>query len=193
MGLILANDFTDRAKLLRHLNPDDVISGDGFTTGKSSEGFLPVGNIFVIPSDVSSFVKAIDLELAVNSKLRQHANMTLAIWDIEELFKQTRDREATRWMHLDQEIKLPVNKGMLPERTMMLSGTPDGTVFSGIPKRIMATGFLNWLAGGWGTPLKQQVIEEYIDSAIKDGNYLKPGDEVVIQVDKMGVIRSKIQ
>ncbi len=193
MGLILANDFTDRATLLRHLNPDDVISGDGFTTGKSREGFLPVGNMLVIPSDLRSFANAIELKLAVNGKLRQRSSMELAIWDIDELFKQIQARQATRWMHLDQQIGLPIQNGMLPARTLILAGTPDGTVFSGITKRTMAAGLLNWMLGGWGIPLKQQVIQQYIKAASAQGQYLHSGDEVVIQVDRLGVVRSRIQ
>ncbi|MBI2422235.1 MAG: fumarylacetoacetate hydrolase family protein [Candidatus Hydrogenedentes bacterium] len=89
MGLLLANDFTDRATLMRHVNPSDVTTGDGFATGKSAEGYLPVGNLFVIPKDLESFTANIDLKLAVNGALRQSGRMTLAVWDLPELLRQT--------------------------------------------------------------------------------------------------------
>jgi 2,4-diketo-3-deoxy-L-fuconate hydrolase len=193
MGLILTNDFTDRAKLLRHLNPDDIVSGDGFTTGKSAPGFLPVGNLFVIPRDLKSFANSIELNLSVNDKLRQSASMELAIWDIDELFRQIQSRQETRWMHLGNQIGLPVQDGKLPGRTLILSGTPAGTVFSGISTRTMARGALRWVAGGWGKSIKQQVIEQYINAANGQGHYLQPGDEVTIQVNKLGRIQTDIR
>src|SRR5690606_22140990 len=32
-GLLLCNDYTDRARLMRHIDPRDITSGTGFTTG----------------------------------------------------------------------------------------------------------------------------------------------------------------
>jgi 2,4-didehydro-3-deoxy-L-rhamnonate hydrolase len=193
MGIILANDFTDRATLLRLINTDDVTSGDGFATGKGGEGYLPVGNLFVIPRNFETFVADIDLKLAVNGKLRQQAPMTLAIWDIHELFRQIKSRQATRWSHKGEEIGLPLSNGAIPARTLILAGTPDGTVFAGIPKRTMAAGALRWLAGGWGKPLPQHVIERYIKSAKKKGNFLQPGDAVSIHVDNMGTLINAVE
>jgi len=43
VGLILVNDYTDRAKLLELVDTDDVASGDGFTTAKSAPGYCPWG------------------------------------------------------------------------------------------------------------------------------------------------------
>ncbi len=193
MGLILSNDFTDRAKLLRHLNPDDVTSGDGFTTGKSAEGYLPVGNLFVIPRDLRRFVKSIVIELAVNGQLRQSAPMTLAIWDIDELFRQIQANENKRWEHLGAQVGLPVHDGVLPARTLILSGTPDGTVFSGISNRTMAAGVLRWAAGGWDQALASQVIERYIDRSEKKQTFLQPGDQVVLRAERMGFAKSAIE
>ncbi len=55
LGFIACNDFTDRETLLRRVNTADVASGDGFTTAKSFPGYLPVGNLFVIPRDYHAF------------------------------------------------------------------------------------------------------------------------------------------
>src|SRR5882724_1165269 len=56
VGLVLANELTDRETLLRHVDPWNPTSGAGFTTGKSFPGFLPVGALFVVPRDVRTFV-----------------------------------------------------------------------------------------------------------------------------------------
>jgi 2,4-didehydro-3-deoxy-L-rhamnonate hydrolase len=192
MGLILANDFTDRAALMRHINTDDVTSGDGFTTGKSAPGYLPVGNLFVIPRDLHAFVAATDLSLAVNGRLRQRAPMTLAIWDIHELLRQTQARTGVRWDHHGEQVGLPIVDGAVPARTLILAGTPDGTIFQGVPRAAMARGLLRWLAFGWNRPLTDRVIESTIRGARKQGNYLQPGDRVLIRVDRLGTIETLI-
>lgn len=192
MGIVLTNDFTNRAALLRNVNPDDVTSGEGFTTGKSADGYLPVGNLFVIPRDLESFVEGIDLTLSVNGGLRQHANMTLAIWDVDELMRQIETRAEARWDYNGEKVGLPVEDGAVPARTLILAGTPEGTVFSGIPRGAMAGGVARWVAGGWSRPMTDHVIESYIASARSAGGYLQPGDVVRIQVDRMGVIETPI-
>jgi 2-keto-4-pentenoate hydratase/2-oxohepta-3-ene-1,7-dioic acid hydratase in catechol pathway len=192
MGLILANDFTDRAKLMRHLNPDDVTSGDGFTTGKSAEGYLPVGNLFVIPRDLRAFVADTAIELAVNGELRQSAPMTLAIWDIDELFRQTQAWADVRWEYQGERVGLPLKNGAVPARTLILAGTPDGTVFAGLSNRTMALGVVNWIAGGWENSMVDNVIETYIAGAEKKQNFLQPGDEVRIYAERMGTIVSNV-
>lgn len=53
MGLVVANDYTDRATLLRHVDVWDPASGKGFTTGKSRPGYLPVGDLLVVPRDLA--------------------------------------------------------------------------------------------------------------------------------------------
>jgi len=192
MGLILVNDFTDRAALLRNANPADVTSGDGFTTGKSAEGYLPVGNLFVIPRELESFVEGVELSLSVNGELRQKGGMTLAIWDIRELLRQIHLRQDARWLHLGKEVRLPVDQSAIPERTMILAGTPAGTVFAGISKSTMARGLLKWLAGGWGKPIAHHVVEGYIADAKAGGGFLKAGDHVDIHVERLGTIETTI-
>ncbi len=192
MGLIAVNDFTNRAALLRHVNPDDVTSGDGFTTGKSAPGYLPVGNLFVIPRDLEAFASALNLRLAVNEELRQQANMTLAIWDIAELLRQTDARKDARWDYNGETAQLPVVNGAIPARTLILAGTPAGTVFDGIPKSAMASGLLHWVAGGWGKPVTDHVIESYIATEKKNDRYLKPGDTVSIHIDRLGTLTTEI-
>lgn len=192
MGLILSNDFTDRATLLRHINTDDVTSGDGFSTGKSAEGYLPVGNLFVVPRDLRAFVSTIQLRLAVNGELRQDAPMTQAIWDIDELFRQSKAKEGTRWKYRDGEVGLPIEDGAIPARTLVLAGTPDGTAFVGLSNRTMALGVVRMLTGGWGDSIATNVIERYISDARAEGFFLQPGDQVEIQVNGMGSISTPI-
>jgi 2,4-diketo-3-deoxy-L-fuconate hydrolase len=72
MGMIAVNDFTDRAELLHSIDPYDVESGQGFSHGKSFPGYLPVGELFVVPADYHEYASQRVLKLFVNGSLRQN-------------------------------------------------------------------------------------------------------------------------
>lgn len=191
-GLILCNDVTDRAKLMRNIDASDVTSGKGFTTGKSAPGFLPVGNLFVVPRDVRAFAAAVELRLWRGEELKQSARQSEAIWDFDELVRQSVARQDARWDFEGREVGLPVHDGMVPARTAILAGTPDGTVFQGVDKSSMALGAWDWLAGGWGRPLVSHVVERQIAKERSARRYLQPGESVVISVNRMGEIDSLV-
>lgn len=192
LGLILANDFTDRATLLRNLDPGDVESGQGFTTGKSFPGYLPVGNLFVIPRDYRSFADGTELQLAVNGDLRQRAFHEVAVWRIDTLFEEITRQEGTTWTHGDAEVALPLGEGRLPARTMILTGTPHGVVFNEVGTEQRFTGFVTWLFAGWGRSIPDHAIEDYILDARAAGIYLLEGDTVDAFAQGMGAIRSEV-
>jgi len=192
MGLILANDFTDRETLLHALDPWDVASGKGFTTGKSFPGFMPVGNLLVIPRDLRSFAPELELRLYVNGKLRQREHARAMIWDVDELLGETFARAPLRWDHRGTQVSLLGARDSLDEDTLLVSGTPHGTVFAGVSRTQMARGLGRWLLGGWDRPIPEHVVDVYVDDARAAGIYLDPGDEVVIHVDRLGTIRNRI-
>ena len=192
-GLVLCNDYTDRAALLRHIDPFDVISGKGFTTGKSAPGFLPIGNLFVIPDTPGDFVPDVELRLYRNGVLQQHAFQRQAIWDFEELLQQTKLRQDASWAHKGAAIALPLEANKIPLRAALLGGTPSGTIFQGdISFVTQAKGFLAWLMGGWDHSIVYWVIESVIEDERAKGHFLRPGEDVVIHVDRLGVISNRI-
>jgi len=192
MGLLLANDYTDRETLLHAADPWDVASGKGFTTGKSFPSYLPVGNLLVIPRDLRAFVPDLQLELYVNGALRQREHARAMIWDLDEILAQTWARAPLRWEHRGAQVGLLGDRQDLREDTLIVSGTPHGTVFAGVSKAQMARGTARWALGGWSRPIPAHVVDAYVEAARAAGIYLKPGDEVVIHVDRLGVIRNRI-
>ncbi len=188
MGLILANDYTDRATLLRHINVDDIESGVGFTTGKSFPGALPVGNLFVIPRDHRAFAEALQLRLYVNNSLRQQAPVTAGVWDYDEMLRQTWLREDWQWDYQGEQVRLFEPGESIPERTLLLSGTPHGTIFKGISSGQKLRGLSRWLLSGLEGSLASYVIEAYIEDAVEARHYLQPDDRVVVHVHRLGVI-----
>lgn len=192
-GLILCNDVTDRATLLRKIDPDHPESGTGFTSGKSAPGFLPVGDLFVVPRDVKTFSRDLVLQLSVNGLERQRSSVSLWIWDIDRILIEASRLRGQSWSYGDTTARLHFDAdGLIPERTLILTGTPGGTVFKGIYPSAYVRGGWAWLAGGWSRPLAGQVVESQIAAARTAGAYLRSGDLVSIRVDQMGGLENQV-
>ena len=192
LGLILCNDFTDRAKLLRRIDADDIASGQGFTYGKSAAGFLPVGNLFVVPRDTRTFAASLELNLYVNAELRQRALLADAMWDLDTTLVNVDAQRSRKWVFQGSPVGLPFKVTRVPARTLIMSGTPSGTVFDGIRTMHIVRGVLDWLIGGWDRPVQQWVVDRYIEEETKLGRYLAPGDLVSISVHNMGEVKTLI-
>lgn len=193
IGLILANDYTDRETLLHHINPFDVESGDGFTTGKSAPGWLPLGNLLVVPRDHRAFVRDLELRLYVNGSLRQRSMAKEMIWDFDEVVAHTFAWKDKRWEHRGEQVSLlGASPDAIAARTLILSGTPHGTVFAGLHARHFLGGLGRWLMGGWSRAPIHSVADAYAADARSASAYLQPGDKVDIHVERLGVLRNTI-
>lgn len=192
-GLILCNDVTDRATLLRNVDPSNPQSGKGFTSGKSAAGYLPVGDLFVVPRDLEAFVATLQLQLSVNGQERQRSAVTSWIWDFDEILDRARAQRNTTWSYWGGTARFPFTPDrVLPARTLVLAGTPAGTVFQGMNTSDYAWGVFDWLMGGWGETAAHHVIERHIAAARAAKAYLQPGDEVSIRVDRMGTLHNTV-
>jgi len=192
-GLILGNDVTDRAVLLRNVDIADPQSGKGFTSGKSGPNYMPVGDLFVVPRNLPSFLSRLTLHLSVNGQVRQHAAATDWIWDLEEIVRQCRLKRDVSWAYWGGVARLAIGEANeINARTVIMAGTPAGTVFHGVPTKDRVMGALGWLLSGCKGPLIAQVIERYIKSARAAKTYLQPGDRVDIRVDRLGCLSNHI-
>lgn len=195
LGLVLCNDFTDRDVLLRRLDPKNPASGVGFTTGKSFPGYLPVGDLFLVPRDHRAFVAGLSLQLYVNFGLRQRDRAQRMVWDVDRLFEQSAARSDVTWAHAGKRVGLfePDAPGIIRARAMILSGTPAGTVFTELTPEQKASGFADWFfALGTGSSIQRRAVRSYIADARAAGVYLRPGDRVDIHVHRMGTLRNRI-
>jgi 2-keto-4-pentenoate hydratase/2-oxohepta-3-ene-1,7-dioic acid hydratase in catechol pathway len=170
----------------------DVESGKGFTTGKSFPGYLPVGDLFVIPRDFRAFAAKLELRLYVNYRLRQQSMAREMIWGIDELLAQAWARRTLSWEHRGQQVSLLGESEFVADRILIMSGTPHGTVFRGVGNRHKISGLLAWLLGGWGSSIPTHAISAYVDDARSAGAYLQPGDQVTSHVDYLGAIRNRV-
>jgi 2-keto-4-pentenoate hydratase/2-oxohepta-3-ene-1,7-dioic acid hydratase in catechol pathway len=192
IGLIACNDFTDRETLIRNIDVRKPTSGKGFTTGKSFAGYLPVGDLFVIAADARAFAADLVLRLYVNGELRQQASQALQVWGLDELLEQAWSRRDVVFEHRGRHVALLPEPGRIPARTLLMAGTPDGTVFRGIGLGHRAAGAARWLFGGWSRTLPEHVIDSYVEAAHAGGEYLSPGDRVDIRVDRLGRLSNPI-
>ena len=193
-GLILCNDVTDRAALLRGADTDDIASGKGFTDGKSGIGFLPIGDLFIVPRDLKTFVAPLELRLSVNGEERQRTRVTNWIWDLDRLLLETAKRAGVSWSWREGSAQLPVSReGLLPDRTLVLAGTPAGTIFKGPGLATFVRGGFDWLAGHGRRSIVEAVVERMIADERASGGYLQPGDVVTIQVNYLGTLENRVK
>jgi 2-keto-4-pentenoate hydratase/2-oxohepta-3-ene-1,7-dioic acid hydratase in catechol pathway len=191
LGLVLANDFTDRETLMDVADRRDIESGKGFTTGKSFPGYLPIGNLFVIPRDWPTFVRSLELRLFVNDELRQSSPATKMVWDVDEVLARVLAKKDERWEHRGENVAL-FEGDVVPARTLVLTGTPHGTVFSGVPAGVIASGLARFLIGGWSKGITASVVDAYVAAAREARAYLQCGDDVLISAQRLGELRSRV-
>lgn len=193
-GLVLCNDVTDRAALMRGADTNDIASGKGFTDGKSGAGFLPVGDLFVVPRDLKAFVEPLELHLSVNGEERQQTRVTTWIWDLDRLLVETAKRGGVSWRWREGSASLPISSdGIVPDRTLVLAGTPAGTVFKGPGPATFVRGAFDWVARLGRGGIVAAIVERTIRDDRASGGYLQPGDVVTIRADQLGTLENRVK
>lgn len=163
IGLVLANELTDRWPLVRHFDPGRPMGTTGFADGKSGPGYAPVGPLLVIPRDIEAFYPRLELRLYLNGRLRQRDRAGNMIWAPAQVLREVFARAQQPFVYRGSEIALvPPPTGWLPAGTIVFSGTPAGVIFRPLN-----------LWNPWV--------------------YLRPGDEVIVAADFLGSIRNRIR
>jgi len=129
LGILLCNDFTDRWRLVREIELGGEMGLTGFADAKGSPGFLPVGNLVVVPRDLDRFLTRLGVSLYVNGRLRQRASAEAMIWPPREIVAQALRRADRRYEYEEATVSLLPPSGVLPPGTLLLSGTPAGVIF----------------------------------------------------------------
>lgn len=145
-----------------------------------------------MPRDHRRFAAASELRLYVDGAPRQRSPASAMIWDFDALIDRAWAWQDRRWDHRGTQVSLLPDSEAIPERTLLLSGTPQGTVFAGLQAPHFLSGVAAWLLGGWSERLPSHVLSAYIEDARSSGAYLRPGNLVEIHVDRLGVLRNPI-
>lgn len=188
MGLLLTNDFTDREVLLTRFDPRNITSSVGFPEAKSEPGFLPVGDLLVIPADWRRFYRTLTIELLVDDRVRQIGRPRDMIWDADEILEQVTNAAGREWRVHGRPVPITARPGVIDPRTIILTGTPDGVIFRPPTRGQIARGIVRWLLGGFkGTPI-QAAVAVSIAAAHRTGIYLHAGQRVESRADLLGRI-----
>ena len=108
-------------------------NGGQFSFSKGFDTHAPVGPALVAPGPGDG--AGLRLTTAVNGETRQRARVSRKIWDIDEIIAQTWQRADVTWEHRDTRVSLLSDPERIAARTLIMSGTPSGTVFQGVPTR----------------------------------------------------------
>jgi len=74
-----------------------------------------------------------------------------------------------------------------------MAGTPAGTIFQGVPGKDRQAGLLRWILSGFRGSVVRHVIAAYIARHQAQKTYLQPGDQVTIQVDRLGALSNLVK
>lgn len=190
MGLLLANDLTDRDLLLRLADASDIHSGRGFTTAKSRPGYLPLGDLLVVPRDWRAYVQGLQLELFVDGTRRQSGAPAEMLWDADRILAKVLAASTREFAHEGHSVALTPRPGVIDAGTIVLTGTPSGVVFR-TADLLQAVAEEMRETGTTGPPGAAQLLaggERYLREAAADHRYLQPGQQVVARATGLGQI-----
>ena len=193
-GLFICGDFTDRAKLLRKIDIDNVTSGHGFSDAKSGEGLFPTGPYIVVPNDWQSFVPSLTLSTYVNGKQRQQGQASEMIKSPQQLVNWIlQEGEKPKWKYNEQAVPL-IHDSVIRKGQNLVTGTPEGVIYNtpGLSYRIGKS--LKWLAtfSFLNSGPVEYILEQYIAEGFEEKLFLQSGDKVQLTGTFLGTIEVDI-
>jgi 2-keto-4-pentenoate hydratase/2-oxohepta-3-ene-1,7-dioic acid hydratase in catechol pathway len=193
-GVFLANDFTERAQLVREADLSGAGVGVGFANAKGKPGFFPTGPFLVVPRDWRAFVRDCEIRLAVNGDERQRARGREMIWEVDEIVRRALALAGRpRFEHEGRGLALV--DVPLPRGTALLTGTPGGVVFAPPGRAFVLAQLARWLFGlhFWSEGAVDFVKRSYVDELLRAGRFLQPGDFVVAEGAGLGSIETYVE
>ncbi|WP_458094465.1 fumarylacetoacetate hydrolase family protein [Roseomonas sp. WA12] len=194
-GFFLCGDFSERATLMRMIDPDDVASGQGFSDAKSGADYFPTGPFLVVPHDWQAFVGSERITTRVNGRIRQDARGGEMILDFRALVEKALTHGGSgQYVYRGAPVPLLENE-TIPRGATVMSGTSEGVIF-------MPPGITDLIAGGMnhlftgpllrGERLARTVVKTYIRREQRSGRYLRAGDVVEHASSSMGDVRIRV-
>lgn len=194
-GFFLCGDFTDRARLMRLIDPQNVGSGRGFSDAKSGPGFFPTGPFLVIPRDWRRFVRAERVTTEVNNQLRQDATGGEMILDFRALVaKALNSAGGSSYTYRGAPVPLLTGR-KIGRGAAMMSGTSEGVVFRPPSLGDYVSGGAAYIFTGpllRGESAQRLMINRFIEKERASGRYLKAGDLVAHRSSSMGEMRVRV-
>jgi len=190
-GFFLCADFTDRALLIREINPFDFGSGFGFSDAKSASDFFPTGPFLVIPNDWEAFVRNERVTTHLEDELRQDARGGEMILNFRQLIeKALADTLSTRFVYRGGQYPL-IENAKLSEGQAVMSGTPEGVIFMPPSPLQFTRGLVRYATGGFVSEPNpyDSIINSFVEEETSADRFLAPGDTITYRSSSMGQIR----
>jgi len=208
-GLILSNDFSDRAPQIFYYGDVENHESYSFTAAKSKTNYTIASPLVVIPKDWKSFAQNLKMNLSVNGERKQSASTSQMSQPIEDMLKLAlKDEGQRKWPLLkDESFELNTQnsitllpqtqngKSYMPAGTLFMTGTPAGTLFQKprameIIKAIFSIPFTD--SDIPNLSVKKKLKVALIENLAAKGRYLKPGDVVDSEIENLGSLRFSI-
>jgi hypothetical protein len=194
-GFFLCGDFTDRASLLRLVDPKHVESGRGFSDAKSGHDFFPTGPFLVLPHDWKSFVAGQRMTTEVNREVRQDARGVEMILDFRRIVAKALTNDGGgSYTYRGSPVPLLAG-GKIVRGAAVMSGTSEGVIFMPPRARDFLAGGTRYIFTGplvRGESAQRVMIEGFIDKQRAAGRYLKVGDLVSHRSSTMGDLTVRV-
>lgn len=195
-GFFLCGDFTERATLLRLIDPQNLDSGTGFSDGKSGPGFFPSGALLVIPKDWETFIAEERMTTSMNGEPRQDARGGEMILNFRELTsKVLADMALPRFLYRESYVKLAPND-QIDRDMILMSGTSEGVIFTMPTRADIINGLLTYFGNGAmlsEQPIMSVLIESFIESEYESEHFMQPGDQIEFASSSMGRIVVQVE
>lgn len=131
LAYLLCGDYTDRWLLVKGIDLDSEMGKTGFAAGKGGATRLPVGPFVVIPR-AHDFYRTIDMKLYVNQALRQSSSAGLMNWNPWTIMSKSLHACGASYLNGETVVTLLDSCEKIPAKTLFLTGTPEGVMFSPI-------------------------------------------------------------
>lgn len=194
-GFFLCGDFTDRATLLREIDPLNVPSGKGFSDAKSGPDYFPTGPFLVVPHDWRAFVQEQRIVTRLNGVVRQDARGSEMILDFEALVaKALTNGGGGNYHYRGQAVPL-LEGGFIERGSAVMSGTSEGVLFMPPTREDKLGGAIDHILLGRflreKSPFKS-VVNRFVRNELTAGRYMQVGDEVEHLSSSMGALKVQL-
>jgi 2-keto-4-pentenoate hydratase/2-oxohepta-3-ene-1,7-dioic acid hydratase in catechol pathway len=193
-GLFLCGDFTDRAKLLKNMDVDNLQSGRGFSLAKSKKNYFPTGPYLVISKNWQDFIDNTRLTLQLNGQLKQNVLAKELIWPLSTILEKSWQHNSNnKPVHNEQVTSLLPNNQISPAM-VFLTGTPEGIMFRPptIDFKISSALKFTFLGHFFNRKLTDYVIEQYSQKLLAEKAMLQPGDQLTLSANYLGKLSINI-
>jgi len=170
-------------------------SGAGFSVAKSLPGYFPTGPYMVIPQDKDAFLDTLTFTLARNRQIQQQSSTSAMIWSLQTSIQKIFAADAGNFPTHTVETQHWLERERIPDTTVILTGTPASVIMRPPSLSYKITRFFPYLFSGSirNMPVREYVIERYIDDLLDDKKFLQPGEQIQLQGKYLGQMHLDVQ